>query len=155
MTEMYQFTSDWAQEIAEVSTLPQFQTATVRLEDPSRVTVDYDTETGEYTTVGDPVVYRGRARVIGINRGQFQSNEGQANPTTLTGVRVQLPRLDDEGNLTPELRVRKGFILYVESAPRQPVLTEYVFTAVSDFQGSSSAARTLEFSLDGDSVHGD
>jgi len=155
VTEMYQFTSDWAQEIAEISTLPQFQTATVRLEDPSLVTTEYDVETGEYVTTGDPVLYEGRARVIGINRGAFQSNEGQANPTTITAVRVQLPREYERNGVTiptGSIRVQKGCILYVTSAPRQPVLVNNVFTATSDFQGATSAARTLEFALDGDST---
>ena len=141
------FSPDWAQEIADVSTLPAFQTAKVRLEDPDLVTTDYDVETGKSTQVGDPVIYEGRARVIGVTRGAFSSNEGQQNPTTITSVRVQFPR---EG--TTDLRVKKGCILYVTEAPRQPVLTEYVFTASSDFQGASSASRTVEFALDIDSV---
>lgn len=149
----YSFSSDWAQEVADISTLPEFQTARVRIEDWSGVVTERDLETNELVIIsGDPVIYEGRARVIGVNRGAFHSGEGQANATTLVAVRVQLPREDANGNPTADLRVRKGAILYVTEAPRQPVLTEYVYTATTDFQGASSAARTLEFSVDLDSA---
>ena len=143
----YSFSADWAQEIADVSTRPEFQTARVEIVDPSQVETEYDYETGEIITVGDGVIYSGRARVIGINR-PTNIVSGQMNTTSLSGVRVQVPR---EG--TTDLAVTKGMVLYVREAPRQPRLKDYVFTAVGDFQGSSSAARTFEFSVDQDSVN--
>lgn len=142
----YSFSADWAQQIADISTRPEFQTATVRIVDASQIETDYDYDTGEIITVGDGVIYEGRARVIGITKPNNVSS-GQMNVTALSGVRVQIPR---EG--TTDLAVTKGMFLYVTSAPRQPRLTDYVFTAVGDFQGSSSAARTFEFAVDQDSV---
>lgn len=171
----FQFRVDWPDIVSEISTRPEFQTARVRIEDPALATEDYDIETGETTLTGDPVIYRGRARVIGIRASQSVNGEVSGNSTSLVAVRVQLPRTgtdelgygenefgeDEYGQtvedefLTTSLRVVKGCVLYVESAPRQEVLETYVFTAVSDFQGSSSASRTFEFAVDLDATRGD
>lgn len=131
---------NWADEVASVSTLPEFQRAVIRIEDRSLVTEDYDIETGEWTVVGDPVVYSGRARVIGVRWGVQSGGESQANATTLSAIRVQIPQ-------HAVGRVKKGCKVYVESAPN-PVLQNYIFTVTSDMQGSSDAARTFECSLD-------
>lgn len=147
VAEFNLFTSDWADEISELSTLPEFQTAEVEIIDPSLVESEYDIETGETITVGDGVIYSGRARVISSSRGSDAQGSGQFNPTALESVRVQLPR---EG--TTDLAIRKGCFLKVTAAPRQPRLTDYVFTALNDFQGASSAARTIDFVVDMDSV---
>lgn len=140
------FNKDWAEEIAKISTRPEFQTAEITIRDPrlDETTIDYDT--GEMIVTPGPPVYEGRARVIGLGRPSTQDG-GQMNLSSVVGVRVQVPR---EG--TTDLVVRKGMILSVTSAPRQPRLMDYVFTAVGDFQGSSSAARTFEFAVDQDSV---
>lgn len=132
---------NWADEVAEVSTLPEFQRAVIRIEDRSLLTQeDYDIETGEWTVVGDPVVYSGQARVIGVRWGVQSGGESQANATTLSAIRVQIPQ-------RAAGRVKKGCKVYVESAPNT-VLTSYIFTVTSDMQGSSDAARTFECSLD-------
>lgn len=166
----YQFNRDWPEIIAEVSTRPEFQTANVTITDPSLVETagEYDIETGTYPEVINPgIVYVGRARIIGIAGDQSVNGDVAGNATNIVAVRVQLPREDsmegayglgDYGEgvygtgegvtfFVPGIRVRTGCVLMVNSAPRQPVLTEYVFTAISDFQGSSSAARTLEFAV--------
>lgn len=130
--------------IAETSTRPEYQTAIIRIEGPSLVTSTYDIETGEYTNVGDPVIYSGQARVIGVRWGVHTGGESQANATTISAVRVQIPR----GGVS---RVKRGCKVYVESAPN-PVLQGYVFTVTSDMQGSSDAARTFECALDIDSI---
>lgn len=134
----------WPDIIAEVSTRPEFQNATVRLEDPSLLVVDPDydpLEDDEPTYTGDPVVYEGRARLIGINRGN--ENSEQSNEKTIKAVRVQFPQ-------NAFGRVGKGFKLYVLDAPRNPALETYVYTPVSNIQGSNAAARTIEFAVDED-----
>lgn len=138
--------ANWADEIAEESTKPEYQQAFIRIEDRSLLTQeDYDIETGEWTVVGDPVIYPvgdedGRARVIGVRWGVQSGGESQANATTLSAIRVQIPQ-------HAVGRVKKGCKVYVESAPNT-VLTNYIFTVTSDMQGSSDAARTFECSLD-------
>ena len=142
---MLKFAKDWAQEVADVSTLPEFQTATVRLEDPSLLvpTGEYDIETGTQEFTGDPVIYRGQARIIGVRWGVESGGESQANAKTVKAIRIQF-LYNAVG------RVRKGFVLYVEDGGRNPNLENYLFTGASDIQGSASAARTVEFYVDSD-----
>ena len=139
-------TDNWADEIAEVSTQPEFQRAVIRIEDPSLLTQkSYDIETGEWTITGDPVIYpvgdeTGQARVIGVRWGVQSGGESQANATTISAIRVQVPQ-------HAVGRVKKGCKVTVESAPNL-VLTSYTFTVTSDMQGSSDASRTFECALD-------
>lgn len=135
----------WSEIISEVTSQPQFQTATVRLEDPSILvsTGDIDPDTWEETYTGDPVIYEGPARIVGVRWGVGSGGESQANSKTLKAIRVQFP---------PQAvgRVKKACVLYVTECERNPVLTEFAFVTTNDFQGSSAATRTIEFSLDGD-----
>lgn len=166
----YSFKTTWNDAIAEVSTRPEFQTARIRIEDPSRVTKDYNVETGKWTITGDAVIYPnwvdlgygglpygvgyyggqkigfvpGQARIIGVRWGVQSGGESQANATTITAIRVQIPQ-------HAVGRVKKGCKVFVESAPNT-VLQNYIFTVTSDMQGSSDAARTFECSLDIDSA---
>lgn len=145
----YEFSDDWTEEIAEISTLPEFQTAEVRLIDPSLVTSSYNIDTNVTTVTGNGTLYEGQARIIGVRWGVFSGGEGQANSQTISSLRVQFPREDSTGHTT-FIRVKTGCKLFVTSAPRNPVLEDLIFVATSDLQGSSSAARTFEFALDGD-----
>lgn len=134
-------TENWTDPIAAVSTRPEYQRAVIRIEDRSLLTEsEYDIETGEWTIVGDPVIYTGQARVIGVRWGVQSGGESQANATTLSAIRVQIPQ-------HAVGRVKKGCKVFVQSAPN-PVLQNYIFTVTSDMQGSSDAARTFECSLD-------
>lgn len=134
-------TSSWNDRIAEISTRPEFQRAQIRILDPSLLeNSDYDIETGEWTDEGDAVIYTGRARVIGVRWGVQSGGESQANATTVSAIRVQIPQ-------HAVGRVKKGCKVFVDSAPNL-VLSSYIFTVTSDMQGSSDAARTFECSLD-------
>lgn len=139
-------TSSWSDRIAQVSTRPEFQRAQIRILDPSLLTdEDYDIETGEWSGEGDPVIYPigdedGRARIIGVRWGVQSGGESQANATTISAIRVQIPQ-------RAVGRVKKGCKVFVDSAPNL-VLSSYIFTVTSDMQGSSDAARTFECSLD-------
>lgn len=136
----YDFDTNYADIIALESTKPKYQRALIRIEDSSLVTSTYDIETGKWTLVGDPVVYSGQARIIGVRWGVQSGGESQANATTIASIRVQIPQ-----HATG--RVKKGCRVFVESAPN-PVLTSYAFTVTSDMQGSNAAARTFECALD-------
>lgn len=134
-------TDNWADEIAEISTQPEFQSAQIRIGDPSILTSKtYDIETGKWTITGDPVVYEGQARIIGVRWGVQSGGESQANATTISAIRVQIPQ-------HAVGRVKRGCKVFVESAPNL-VLSSYLFTVTSDMQGSSAASRTFECSLD-------
>lgn len=144
---MKRFDTNWTDEIAEISTLPEFQNSTVEILDPS-LRGEYDIITGEWTYPDEnPVVYSGRARVKGIRWGVFYGGESQANAKTVTSIRVQLPK----NSLGP---IKKGASIVVLSSEDNPQLEETQFTITSGFQGSAQAARTLEASLDGDAAPG-
>lgn len=139
----YSFAVDnWADEIVEVSTQAQYQRAIIRIFDQSAATLvtpyDIDTGIGPIYTGGD--IYEGQARVIGVRWGVQSGGESQANATTISAIRVQIPQ-------HAVGRVKKGCKVFVESAPNL-VLSSYIFTVTSDMQGSSPAARTFECSLD-------
>lgn len=145
---MISFSDDWAAEIAEESTKEEYQTARVRIEDPSQGTSEWDWTTATWTFTGDPVIYplgdeTGQARIIGVRWGVFTGGEAQANASTLKAIRLQLP-------YQAVGRVRKGFKVFVTSSPGNPTLENLVFTVTSDLQGATSAARTIEMALDGD-----
>lgn len=136
---------NWAEGIARESEKPEYQTAEIQILDPSLVTSSYNEKTGKFSNTGNPVKYEGRARVIPVRWGVFSGGESQANATTLTSVRVQVP----SANLG-SLRVHKGWKVFVTSAPRSPWMESRLFTVTSDLQGSSSASRTFQCEADGD-----
>lgn len=135
-------TASWSDRIAQVSTRPEFQRAVIRIFDQSQATLvsEYDIETGlgPIYTGGD--LYEGQARIIGVRWGVQSGGESQANATTISAIRVQIPQ-------HAVGRVKKGCKVFVASAPNL-VMPSYLFTVTSDMQGSSPAARTFECSLD-------
>lgn len=149
----YQFATKWNEDVKNVSTLSEFQTATVVITDPNLVETEYDIETDETTVTGDGKIYEGRARVIGLSDGSFDENGVQANPTSIVGVRVQLAP-EYNGVSTAGIRFGRGTTLEVTAAPDNPVLADYSYKASSDFQGSAAGARNLIFYVDLDSSNG-
>ncbi len=143
---MLKFDEDWPSEIAEISTLPEFQNAEVRITLPTQG--EYDVETGEWTDADPVVLYEGQARVIGVRWSVFYTGQTQGNSRTEKAIRFQIPYQGTD-------RVNTGAIVKVTSSPRNPVLLDYVFQITSDFQGSNSAARTFEAALSGDSQASD
>lgn len=147
--ELLDFTTDhWSKEIGDVTESPEFQTCTVQIVDPTQIEVDYNVDTGETTETGDGKIYEGRARLIAVRRGVNFEGSNQGNSKVITAIRVQIPR----GELP--IRVKKGTVARVLSAPMNPTLETYVFYMSSDVHGSSAASRTFEFNLDGDTTHG-
>lgn len=132
----------WHDAIAEISTRPEFQRAVIRIFDESAATLvtPYDIETGIGPVYEGGDIYEGQARVIGVRWGVQSGGESQANATTISAIRVQIPQ-------HAVGRVKKGCKVFVESAPNL-VLPSYIFTVTSDMQGSSPASRTFECSLD-------
>lgn len=147
---MYSFESeDWTAPIHAVSTQPRFQKSRIRIEDHSLIVPgEYDVDTGTYTEpTGDPVVYEGQARLIGIRWGTFTGGESQANATTLSAIRVQVPKTPDT-----TARIKRGCKIFVLDSPNNPALNGLILTITSDLQGSSAAARTFEAALDADTT---
>lgn len=141
---VYEFADEWPDEIAEVSTTREFQNARVTLVNPDAVTLgDYNYETGERPVFTNGVAWQGWARIIGVRAGANRLNEDTWNADTQTTIRVQFPA-------RAVGRVRRGMVLTVDECALNPVLTEMVFTAMSDLQGSNAAARTIQFSTSSD-----
>lgn len=144
----YSFAGEnWADEISAESSKSEYQQAVIRIFDKSQATLvsEYDIKTGlgpiyeggDLYPLGDE---DGRARIIGVRWGVQSGGESQANATTISAIRVQIPQ-------HAVGRVKKGCKVFVESAPNL-VLSSYIFTVTSDMQGSSAASRTFECSLD-------
>lgn len=88
---MYEFAEDWLDEITEISTLPEFQNATVTLIDPDLVVETEDLETGEYTLIFSGEVWSGQTRLIAMRTGVNRLNEDSLNADTQTPILVQFP----------------------------------------------------------------
>ena len=163
----YKFdTLTWNKRIATKTGNRKYQVADIRIEDPSLLTEVYDVETNTSTFTGESTVYEGPARIIGVRWGVQPGGESQANATTITAIRIQIPNdtgFEDEGygeidygeepyggNLGLFPRVNRGCKVFVAASPENPVLTRYIFAITSDMQGSSAATRTFEAALDGD-----
>lgn len=146
---MYSF-DEWASEIAAVTTLPEFQNATVTLIDPTveGEGIEYDFESGDWVEEPDAgVIGTTRARLISIRWGVNRENKEVANSSTLKAVRVQFPN-DVDFILT---RIRRGTVLRVDESPN-PTLVSGRFVCMSDLQGSHMASRTVEFEWNSDVV---
>lgn len=138
----YSFSSKWTDDIAEVSTLPEFQNATVEI---TFATSDgeYDIETGQGGNRVIETLYSGQARVIAVRTSVFRQAAAQMNSHVSEFVRVQIPK-----NATG--RVLTGSVVRIVSAPDTPALEGRRLMVNSDFHGASSASRTLECGYDND-----
>jgi len=137
------FSKHWTDEIAEISTLPEFQNSSIEILDPS-IEGEYDIYTGEWTyPSGTRTIYTGRARIKAIRWGVTYGGEGQANAKTVTAIRVQVPK-EAVG------KVLKGAAVTVTASDDNDSLEGTRFVVTSGFQGSAQASRTFEASVDGD-----
>lgn len=134
----------WTDEIAEITTAPEFQNATIEIYDGATETV-YDFETDTWT-VDEPggLVYAGRARVKDIRWGVFSGGESQANAKTVTAIRVQVGK-NAVGRVPP------GTTVLVTGSDDGLDVIGRLYKVNSDSQGSAQASRTFEAALDGDS----
>ena len=140
------FDKPWHEEIREVTESAEFQTVTVQISDPSLlVEGDFDVDTGKTEYTGNPVLYLGRGRVIGVRWGTNSEGTDVGNSETISAIRVQIPR-------GPIFNVRRGCTLTVVDAPYNRALERYLFTATSDIQGGSTASRTFQFAVSSDAM---
>lgn len=90
-------------------------------------------------------VYAGQARYIPVRAGVWQGGEAQANATTIRAVRFQLKR-----SAMPT-RIHAGAIITITSAPFNQNLVGRTAKVDDDFQGSTTATRTIHAMMDADS----
>ena len=138
----FSFSSKWTDMIADVTSAPEFQTATVAIQ---YVVSDgtYDVDTGESSGRVVETVYTGRARVIAVRTSVFRQAAAMMNSHVSEFVRVQIPK-----NATG--RVLTGAVVTINAAPDTPSLEGRRLLVNSDFHGASSATRTLECGYDND-----
>lgn len=136
----------WSTEISDITGQAEYQTVSVQIREPAPAGQGLRTNpaTGETTGNAGVVRYSGQARVVGVRWGTFTQGEAQENSTTLKSVRLQIPK----DSLS---RIYMGWSVEILSSPRNPALQGRSFRVTGDFQGGSSATRTFECEVDGDS----
>lgn len=138
---------DWPAEIEAVSSLPDFQNATVRLLRPG-TGGSYNIETGVWTGGAPTTLVETRARVIGIRSPRDVSGAATANPTNSLSIRVQFPFAAYPSRVPP------GTLVRVTDGGRNAALLGYVFVVESDNMNSNRASHTLECTVDLEAVAG-
>lgn len=93
----------------------------------------------------ETVVYSGQARFIPVRAGVWQGGEAQVNATTIRSVRFQLKRS------AMSTRIHAGAIITITSAPFNPNLEGRTAKVDDDFQGATTATRTVHAMMDADS----
>lgn len=142
---MYNFNSNWTDEIADITNLPEFQNVLVEILDPTAEKV-YDFDLGDYVYPnGVPKLYEGRARVKDYRWGVFVGGEAQANSNIITAFLIQLPKG------TPGVFPRRSPVLVLECEDNPHIIGKQ-YSISSDAMGGTMASRTFEASLDGDSI---
>lgn len=134
----------WADEIAKITGSREFQTARVKITDPSAFDPDdYDVITGTHGNETEAVVYEGQARVNPVRAPQENIPRYSTNVYTYRAIRVQLPQGE-----VPD--IKRGMRVFFVETPGNPALQGKMATVSSDNQGASAATRTLECNLDSD-----
>ena len=151
---VYQFTSGWTEEIAEVSTLPEFQNLTVKIIDPSKVEgLEYDIDTGVIKYTFDGTIWTGQARLVAIRWGVNRENSETANSNTIVSIQVQFPHdVNFDTEAEPRYLLQRGITMTIVESPGNSALLNRVFTVTSDIQSGATAARTIEFASSAEAV---
>lgn len=135
------FSMSWGQEIAEISTQPEFQAVVVRVElkNPEGKSGEFNFETNEYEDFEEPVVlYEGPARFAPIRWGVDSRNTHIFNSSTTTRLRFQFPYGVMQQNVPAASRI------WIVEAPRSPHMIGGTAVVTADVQNSDNGARTLE-----------
>ena len=110
-----------------------------------RVALVFVYDGGWQTVPVETEVYSGQARFIPVRSGVWQGGEAQHNATVIRAVRFQVPFEALPG------RVYTGSIITITSAPFNPGLVGRTAKVNDDFQGSTTASRTIHAMMDADS----
>jgi len=135
------FASDWAQEIADVSGLVEYQNAVIEIRNPDLLVRSGNIQTG-YTYTGDPVVWTGQARVASTRSDIGAGGTTSTNPTSIKAMRVQIPYDKDFQ------RVYRGWQIRVLDGGRNSRLEDYLFAIESDVNSSHVASLTFNCTVD-------
>lgn len=135
------FSVEWAQEVADVSGLVEYQNAQIEIRDPQLLNRTGNINDG-YIYTGDPVVWSGQARVASTRTDVSAGGTTSTNPTSIKAMRVQIPYDKDFQ------RVKRGWEVRVTDGGRNDRLTEYLFMIESDVNSSQVASLTFNTTVD-------
>lgn len=135
------FDVDWAQEVADVSGLVEYQNCIIEIRDPSLLVRGGSITTG-FTFSGNPVVWTGQARVASTRTDVGAGGTTSTNPTAIKAMRVQIPYDQDF------MRVRRGWQVRVTDGGRNARLEEYLFSIESDVNSSHVGSLTFNCTID-------
>lgn len=134
---MAQAPAQFPDRIAAVS--DRFKNAVVDVLDPSLLTSSYDPNTNTMVQSGNPVVVSGvAARVQPVRLAVDTRGSSTGNPSGEVRMRVQLPR-EAVGQ-----KVKRGWLIRVTAADRNPELLDYVLVVDSEVNSSWRASLTVE-----------
>ena len=138
----YDFAGEnWAAEIAAVSGDPEFQNCEIQIRNPDLIVTTRDMLTGITTQTGNPVLWQGRARIVGVRSALDISPGTTATPSGTKSVRVVIPYGAYTG------RINRGWQVRVIDGGRNPQLERYVLFVESDFNSGNVASFTIECSI--------
>lgn len=138
----------WTDHIREITEKAEFQNGFIQIRNPKLLTRNKSIKDGTVTVTGDPVVWEGKARIVGY-RSAVPSNKGSlSDPTGNKAMRFQIPRDSYTG------RVLRGWQIRVTDGGDNPRLTDYLFIVESDTVVSNEASRTIEAIVDVEAVPG-
>lgn len=127
----------WEEQIADVSGLPEFQNATIKIFDPSLLTKTYSYDDNSYTVSGDAEVYDGQARVQPMRSATEVGGGPIDDPSSASRIMVQIP-------YSSNLLVERGFQIQVTDGGRNSNLETYLYTVLADVNSSHMASHTFE-----------
>lgn len=139
------FSTDWAQEVTDVSNLPEYQNAVIEIRNPKLIVRTGTLESG-YTFTGNPVVWTGQARVASTRSSVSAGGTTSVNPTSIKSMRIQIPYSRDFP------RIIRGWQVRVIDGGRNGRLPDYLFSIESDVNSSHVASITFDCSIDTESV---
>ena len=138
------FTENWAQEVADVSGLPEFQNALIEIRDPSLISTTFNVKLGPSATVqtGNSVVWSGQARVADYRSVLSIGSPTAADPTTYKLMIVQIPYIPNF------MHVKRGWQIRIVNGGRNASLEQYLFNVDSDIATSNVGSTTIHCSID-------
>jgi hypothetical protein len=140
------FGSDWAQEVADVSGLAEYQNALIEIRDPALIVRTGTISTGYTYDASAAVVWSGQARVASNRSSVGAGGNTSTNPTNVKKMRVQVPYAQDF------MRVKRGWQVRVVDGGRNNRLEDYLFSIEADVNSSQVGSVTFDCSVDVEAI---
>jgi len=143
---MIDFDTGWAQEVADVSGLPEYQNAQIQILDQTLVVRTGNPLDGYSYDTSAALKWEGQARVASTRSEVGAGGTTSTNPTGVKALRVQIPYDKDF------MRVKRGWSIRVTDGGRNRRLEDYLFMVESDVNSSQVASLTFACSVDVESI---